>query len=430
MAVRLLTFARKNPVMLLLIPGLVIFLVNFLAGHRGISGNDANYYFAQAGAIASCRSLGAVETYEVLAAQGGANWSAQQMAARTSTGWFYNLYPIGHPMLHVPGVLAGAALGWIGGQGWDPLGPFAQAGFCVSAILAAALGLALMRAALSRWFGEDAILFALVAMTAGTPLGYYWFIQPAMSHTSSLLMAGIICWSFVRITEAGAGPWHWALLGGALGWNVAVRNQDVAFVCIGIAALVLAAKSARPAAGIIPLIAATIVAVIPQLIVYYLRDGSILPRQYSDYSSFDWAHPHFIAVLFSPRHGLFLWHPLLLAAAVGVLLSLRRRSAAPTCTIPWLLTFLGLWFISAAFSIWWFGDSFGSRPFLSVTPLFLLGFCEIWQRAPRRAVRVVILAIVAIAVCWNALLAVAYHASWISRSEPLDVPALFGRFSG
>ncbi|CAN5391498.1 hypothetical protein BH09SUM1_BH09SUM1_29990 [soil metagenome] len=424
---RLLSAARKHPVMLMLIPGIAIFFANFLAGHRGISGNDANYYFAQAGAFASRRSPGDPSTYEKIAAQGGANWSAEQLAARTPTGWFDNMYPIGHPVLHTPGTLLGAIVGLGSGNGWNPLGPFAQAGFCLSAILAAALGLALMRTALARWFDEDALLFALITMTAATPLGYYWFVQPAMSHTSSLLMAGVICWLFVRILEPKATLWHWAGLGAALGWNVTVRNQDIAFAFIGLAAVWVAWNREGRFAKTVVLIVSAAVAVIPQLLVYRIKDGALFPRQYNNYSHFDWAHPHLFAVLLSPRHGLFFWHPVLFLAAAGVAMAFAERRVPAIVTTSWTMTFAGLWAISAAYSIWWFGDSFGSRPFLSVTPVFLIGFCELWRRAGRW--RPVLLAAVALATAWNALLALAYHAAWISRSGPLDVHTLLTHLS-
>lgn len=87
-----------------------------------------------------------------------------------------------------------------------------------------------------------------------------------------------------------------------------------------------------------------------------------------------------------------------------------------------LLSFAGLWYIGASFSVWWFGDSFGSRPFLSALPLFWIGASWLWTRT-RAAVltrRLFWTAVLTLGA-WNALLAILFHLGRISRSEPLTL---------
>jgi hypothetical protein len=87
-----------------------------------------------------------------------------------------------------------------------------------------------------------------------------------------------------------------------------------------------------------------------------------------------------------------------------------------------LISFAALWYIGASFSVWWFGDSFGSRPFLSALPLFWIGAAWLWTRARAAALtRRLFWGIVLTLGAWNALLAILFHLDRISRSEALTV---------
>ena len=75
-------------------------------------------------------------------------------------------------------------------------------------------------------------------------------------------------------------------------------------------------------------------------------------------------------MLFSSRHGLFSWSPLLIFAALGFLFFVRRE---PRVGVPLALLLAGLVYVNSSVADWWAGGSFGARRFDSAIPIFALG---------------------------------------------------------
>jgi len=433
LAERLRAVLVQRPVLVMLLLGLPVFLGNYFGGRPGINGWDANFYFSYAAAFSS-GELDLDAPFAELIAR-GADPAVFDISKRTPTGRVYNFYPIGHPLLHTPALIAGRLLGRIVEGTSSPFSTTAQLLYSLSCIFAAAAGLELMRRNAAKLFGDEGAAFGLYAMAACSPLGYYWFILPAQSHTTSLLFAGLVLEFFARlVARRELDAWVYAALGISLGGAVLVRLQDVALAPFGLTAAWLAIRNPLPTAGRVArlgaLIAGGLLVVAIQLLHWKWKNGAWIMTQYSDYATFDWSSPQFHKLWFSPRHGLFLWHPMLLMA-VAAFLSFVRTRAGELHQRPLVAamggSFLLLSYIGACFSIWWFGDSFGSRPFLSMTPLFVFGFAEL-SRCSRGAW--VVYAAAGLTAAWNALLMIAFHLGWISRSEALDVGALFARLFG
>ena len=77
-----------------------------------------------------------------------------------------------------------------------------------------------------------------------------------------------------------------------------------------------------------------------------------------------------MAVLFSDKHGLISWTPILLIAIVGIVLVARR---APLVCWAAALFLAASWYVNAAVADWWAGEAFGARRFVSCYPIFVLG---------------------------------------------------------
>jgi hypothetical protein len=420
----------QRPILVMLLLGLPIFLGNYFGGRPGINGWDANFYFSYAAAFSS-GELDLEAPYAELVSR-GADPTVFDVTKRTATGHVYNFYPTGHPLLHTPALMFGRLVGRITEGTSSPFSATAQLLYSLSCIFAAAAGLELIRRNVARLCGDEGAAFALYAMVACSPLGYYWFILPAQSHTTSLLFVGLTLEFFARlVARRESDPVMYAALGIALGGAVLVRLQDVALAPFGLVAAWLAVRNPLPLRGRIARLAALIAGglfvVAIQLLHWKWKDGAWIVTEYSDYAGFDWVHPQFTKLWFSARHGLFTWHPMLLVAVAGFVHFVRTRSGElhqRPLVGAMGGSFLLLSYIGASFSIWWFGDSFGSRPFLSMTPLFVLGFAELW-RCTRGAW--IVYAIGGVAAAWNALLMVSFHFGWISRSEALDVGALIAK---
>lgn len=424
----LLHWLVHRPVAVLLFAGLPVFLANYFAGHPGISGWDAQFYYAYAGAIADGATLDLERAYSELQLR-GADPTVFDPQKRTPSGQVYNSYPLGHPLLHTPAAFLGSLIAIITEGGRNAFGPTAQLLYCLSALLGAALGIEAMRRTLLRHFPAGPLAISLYSLAGASMLGYYWFILPAHSHTSTLLVGGLTLALLCRLVESPESPRRlFAALGFLVAWAVMVRLQDlgaglyallVLAILVSAPVLTVGEKLQRAAALILTGLATFSI----QLLHWRWKDGRWIPASYNDYSRFDFTQWNHLQVLFSPRHGLFLWHPILAIAACGFVIAVLSRSHArdsftfvATALAGMFLSILG---IGGFYSIWWFGDSFGSRPFLSVLPLFWIGLALLWERAESRSSRAALAVVTILLSLANGGLALAFHLGWISRSGPL-----------
>lgn len=96
---------------------------------------------------------------------------------------------------------------------------------------------------------------------------------------------------------------------------------------------------------------------------------------------------------FSPFRGLFYLAPLLLAAAGGLAVMVRRqRAAAITIALTAILFLL----VNAAFNGWYGGYAIGPRYVLPAVPLLVLGLCHV----PRQA-RLLTISLAAVSIFFN-----------------------------
>jgi hypothetical protein len=141
----------------------------------------------------------------------------------------------------------------------------------------------------------------------------------------------------------------------------------------------------------------------PTLVTRWIIYGSPFVSGYTPLSNWHWTHPQLWNVLFSSDHGLFSWTPILIPAVLGLLLLLGRQRELGAYLLVVALAFYYL----IASHVWWDGvSSFGSRFFISLTPIFVLGlgiasqaFGRLWQGTRAGAARAY--AITALLVVWN-----------------------------
>jgi hypothetical protein len=133
--------------------------------------------------------------------------------------------------------------------------------------------------------------------------------------------------------------------------------------------------------------------------------------------------PALLDSLFSSRHGLLFWAPLLTIAVIGLALRAWRghREAAGA------LSALGtLALVSASLRPWWSGG-LGNARFLPALPLFALGLATILELLHATAERRPLLIAAgagAVLVAWNLLLMAQYRAELIPRDDTVSFPAV------
>ncbi|MCC7355737.1 MAG: hypothetical protein IT330_18500 [Anaerolineae bacterium] len=122
--------------------------------------------------------------------------------------------------------------------------------------------------------------------------------------------------------------------------------------------------------------------------------------------------------LFSSSHGLFIWNPLLLPAALGVwLLARRERRLA----LLLALTFLLQLYVIGSWVAWHGTVAFGARFFVNSMPMFVLGLTALIDRLRQRVPATALAAAGGAFVAWNFLLIVQYALQLIPRAGPVSI---------
>ena len=347
-----------------------------------------------------------------------------------ATGRPINFAPLGSALLWSPFyLLAHAGVAAARGLGADvPADGFSlpyAAAACYASALYGFLGLLLVHDALVRFggFGHAASTLAVAAMWLGTPVLYYMTLAPAFSHASSLFTVALVIWLWLRARSRPEAPaWEWAAVGAAGGLAGLVREQDVLFLALPAADLawraVRGALRVQVLARLALLAAAAAVTFAPQLLAYRAINGSYGPSQLVA-RKMAYRSPHFLEVLFDPGHGLFAWSPILIVAAAGLLFAATRRKTAPLALLAGGFL-LQVW-INGAVDSWTQAGAFGSRRFVSTTPVLAWGLAALLEAALPRLGRTAVAAGLLLFVWWNVSLMVQFGLRLMDRQR-LDWP--------
>jgi hypothetical protein len=243
-------------------------------------------------------------------------------------------------------------------------------------------------------------------------------LAPAFSHAASLFMVALVLWLWMRARARPAGaPWEWAVVGAAGGIAGLVREQDLLFLAVPAADLAWQAlrgsERARALARLALLVAAAALSFAPQLLAYRAVNGSFGPSHLVA-RKMSYLSPHFFEVLIDPGHGLFAWAPVLFVATAGLLLAARRGAGIVVLLAGALL--LQVW-INGAVESWTQAGAFGSRRFVSSTPVFAWGLAAVLEAARARTGRAAVAFAAALVVWWNLSLMVQFGLRLMDRQR-------------
>lgn len=375
---------------------------------------DSVGYFAYLPSLLLDRDLDFGDEYA------GLGWPAPPPSP---TGVSFSPYAIGPALAWLPFYLAihvacviGEALGLTGAAA-DGIGAlhFQSTRWGTATILCwAATELA---RAFARDLGAVPARFGVAAALMCSPTLFYAAIQGAMAHG---LAAGWAALSVAFGLRSLRDPNGFAALacGFSLGMLAITRWQSLPFAVWALVVIAAAGASrGRIAARLIP---AGLALVLLQMAVWKVQYDEWLwrPRHYDERAVrwFDVPSAHWFDVLWGARGGLFAWHPLLLVALVGLLISFRRR---PWTALSGVAIFLGTWMMIAPSIDWHGSDTFGGRRFDLMFPFFAWGFGVVARGALARPSALLGTAL-ACGFVWNAGLAILKHQRQIESPAPIE----------
>jgi hypothetical protein len=292
---------------------------------------------------------------------------------------------------------------------------------CYASALYGFLGLLLVHDALRRYGGFDAPVAtaAVAALWLGTPVLYYMSVAAGFSHAPALFSVGALFWLSLRTSRSERSSLlDWALIGALGGLAALVREQDALFLCLPAGLLLQQSVRTRSAAGgalkLLTMLAAAAAVFAPQLIAYRAINGGFGPSRMVS-RKLTYSSPHFLEVLFDPGHGLYFWSPLLLLASAGLLVLLLRRRDALAALL--LLAFLLQVWINGSLESWTQAGAFGSRRFVSSTPVLAWGLAGVLAAARTHRARALAGMALAVGVWWNVSLMVQFGLKLMDRQR-------------
>jgi hypothetical protein len=287
-------------------------------------------------------------------------------------------YPVAPALLAVPvyliPILLGADMSWV----WlNFLSKLAASLFAAGSV--ALVYLTARELALRLQTGEASAVATAIIYAVATPT---WAVssQGLWGHGPAQLGLAVALWALLRAETARGGA---AVAGLAAGLMVASRPST------GLVAVVLAGfavrRLGRPGVPFLVALAVVSTAVAAHnLSVFGSLQGGYaeLHRTHAQYhgvasawSASIWEG--LLGILVSPSRGLFVYSPVLLFPAAGLILWLVRRRGG---FLAWAAAAVGVVVGTVAlFSVWWGGHSFGPRLLADILPALVLGLVPIWR---------------------------------------------------
>lgn len=233
-----------------------------------------------------------------------------------------------------------------------------------------------------RFVAEEWAFAGVLGIWFASSLPVYMYFNPSWSHAQSAFIVALFLWYWLR-TLGQRNSLQWLGLGMVAGLMMDVYYINAVLLLLpageSLAAYYSDAKQRNGRAAAKMLLrnlvfsAALIAAFLPTLITKKIIYGSFFDFGYG--VPWYWSSPAFFKVAFSSDHGFFVWTPVLILAIIGIGILARRERVG-----LWLLSvFIVYVYAIGCYSDWDGISSFGSRFFVSLTPIFVIGLAAFFQ---------------------------------------------------
>lgn len=360
--------ARGRAVLLLM---LLPTLVHFHAGGGRISGDGVSYY-VYVRSLAKDADLDFTNEYTHYGLI-----EREDLAVPTRTGMRRSIFAVGPALVWIPFFAAGDAVARTAsllGAAVDlsGYGPYHVNAVALGSLLLGFAAVLLIHDVAARHFEAGAALIAAAAVWLATFLYWYMVQQPTMSHAPSVFGAALVVWLWDR-DRPHRTPAGFLLLGVVLGLAMCLRWQNALLGLLPAFDLATGRTQGLRRAGIgaAALAAGALAGAFPQMAAWQVLYGEWIlldPPHGADFLRL--GRPFVFETLFSSRHGLLSWTPVLWLGYLGLWPLLRTRRAL---ALPLLLPAAAMTYVNMCSGDWWAGGSFSNRRFDSLLPVLALG---------------------------------------------------------
>jgi len=382
-------------------------------------GSDGKFYYSILRSAVFDRDFDFANDYQLLQVDTIDSIGLTPIGKRT------NPFALGTSLLWLPFLLVGhliaLAVNHLGcSVALDGSSNLHQAMVCLGTVFYAGGGFVLSYRLARKWFPAFAAFLAVISLWFASPAVYYMVGQPSMSHAVSIGSNALFL--FIWLSQDHPGSMRRTLLLGlTVGLLALVRWQDAILLVLPLSEFVH-----RAAIHELPwhkafihsalLLAVALAIFTPQMLMWNSVYGAALTMPQGS-SFMQWSSPRFFSVLFSTRHGLFSWHPVVFIAVLGIApLAKRNQRLAMLVAVMFLLQL----YINSAVERWWADESFGGRRFTGLMPALALPLSALIEWLWRRGRQRILITALLFLIFWNGLSFAQYRLGWVSRRDALS----------
>jgi len=360
-------------------------------------------------------------------------------AEKTVTGLTANPWSVGPALLWSPAFLAGHLYSLALNATGNPVPTngvsFVYDFFIVYAsMIYGLIGLIFLYFFLRFFFDPLKSFLALTIYFYASPLVFYQFHEPTMSHTLTVFAAGGFLYLWYRNwLKKGLPDWCW--LGLWAGLIALIRSQDIFIFIIPAAAetLVLLRQKKKfdlgSLAGPALMVLIAFLCFTPQMLAWKVLYNSYITVP-AGAGYMHWTSPALLEMLFSTGHGLITWTPIILLCLAGLFFYDRQLGGQKVLLGAFGLILLVEYYINSAAGDWSGGWAFGARRFLSCSPILAWGLGNLLNKTwGNKRVLYPLLAVCALLIIFNLLFYVQWAYGLIDRGGPIPWQQYFaGKF--
>ena len=351
----------------------------------------------------------------------------------TTTGRIDNHFSIGPAILWSPFLVTADVLVRVdrvlGGQ-------VAENGFSFPYIVAMSLGTAIygfLAVFLSfrlakKYLPERWAFLGSLGIWFASSLPVYMYFNPSWSHAHSAFMVAVFFWYWER-TRRGRTWMQWAVLGAISGLMLDVYYVNGVLLIVPLIESLAGywqSVQTRQLQGAVRLwlqnlvfVVMVSVAFLPTLITKKIIYGGYLNFGY--HVGWFLTSPALLKVAFASEHGLFSWTPIVLLAVIGLVLLQKRDRMLSLCCVAAFAIYL---YAIGCYEDWAGISSFGSRFFVSLTPVFVLGLAGFFDFVAgvidEQRANILAACTVSVLVLWNAGLIFQWGTHLIPARGPIS----------
>lgn len=285
----------------------------------------------------------------------------------------------GVAILCSPFFLATHTLAHLTGAETTGFGEFYEKGAVIPPIFFFILGLWFLKRFLDHYFKRYLSYLVILLIAAGTNLYHYALVEGWMSHIFGFFLFASVLYYLKRFLDDENRPFSrflWIAI--LISLAVLIRPTNILLV-LWLALLDSSSFSdvwkrirffIQPKYVVSFLIVGLIVFT-PQFFYWYYLSGKFIYFSYPGEGFYYWKNPMMVEVWFAQLNGLFVYNPIVFFMVAGMVLMILKKISN-----GWFLLafFLINTYIIGSWHAWFFGGSFGSRPFAEFFALFALAF--------------------------------------------------------